>query len=260
MLGAVPLLSSVEAEPVSLHGALVPTLGTAHSPAPRGAGGAQLGQAHAAATCCSQYQGLPPSPAGLQGRWGPSEPGLSELLPDPTQEPEPQTLLSLSAPMLAQEGAEPSPDETETPKAKPPRVLPQSQGWAGCWGSPTTKYSAPNEMPKPCITSLPRLPIGHGPDEVTEGTLRHRYHHHHHRLHCLGMPLLSAPIAGAVPGPALAVPCPEGVQHKDPSVLPTPSGEPCSLGKHCQGCRPIPPSSCHLSHQKALPLQCCAWG
>ena len=99
---------------------------------PRGAGGAQLGQAQAAATCCSQHQGLPPSPARLQGRWGPLEPGLSELLSDPTQDLESQTFLSLSAPMLGQEGAESSLDETETPKADPSRVLSQSQGWAVC--------------------------------------------------------------------------------------------------------------------------------
>lgn len=126
------LLSSLGAELVSLRGALVSALSTAHSPALWDAGSAQLGEAQAAATCCSQYQGLPPSPARLQGRWGPSEPQLSELLPDSTQELEPQILLSLSASMLGQEGAEPSLDETETPKTKPARVLPQSQGWEGC--------------------------------------------------------------------------------------------------------------------------------
>lgn len=86
-----------------------------------------------------------------------------------------------------------------SPRPRPPRALSQSCWWSGCcppparsWGSTGMLWQqhhqtpVPNEMPEPSITSLLRPPIGHEPDEVTEGTLRHHHlrHHHHH----LGMP------------------------------------------------------------------------
>lgn len=83
------------------------------------------------------------------------------------------------------------------------------------------KHPVPNELPEPCITSLPQPPIGYEPDEVTEGT-----------PHIISDIIIIIIIAWGCPQPR----CPRC--HLPPSCatpstgLPSGSSQFCSQGTH----------------------------